>query len=144
MIEIKLQGDETVRATFAKLEAGLKDKVLARTAVDAQRLIEVAADKHTKTGALFQSVDSRKIPGGYEVFHDLQRAPHAIFVHWGTKPHRIEPKNRKRLRWVSGGQFVFSKGVNHPGYAGDPYFQRTADEVPRIFAQHVDAIIKGL
>lgn len=43
-------------------------------------------------------------------------AKHASFVEKGTKPHRIEPKRKKVLRWEgSGGTVFFSHGVNHPG-----------------------------
>lgn len=39
------------------------------------------------------------------------------FLEFGTKPHIIEPKNAKSLRWKSGSgdQFAFAKKVHHPG-----------------------------
>ena len=152
MIRVTLTGTEAIRAQFARLEQIAQGAALARTAADVERLVEREADKHTKTGALFQSVYSRKITGGYEIGHDLQRAPHALFVHWGTKPHVIRPKDRKVLRWASDGKsypssargdfFIFAREVHHPGYKGDPWLKRAAAEAPRIFARHVENLIR--
>lgn len=87
-----------------------------------------AAGAHTKTGALEQSTYLRKIEGGWEVGHDKQRAPHAVFVHWGTRAHIIKPKNRRALRWVNSGAFVFAGSVKHPGYKGDPWLVKAVEE----------------
>ena len=51
---------------------------------------------------------------------------YALFVHFGTKAHTIEPKNKKALRWASVGGFVFAKRVEHPGYKGDPFATNAA------------------
>jgi len=92
------------------------------------------------TGALFQSLYNREVPGGREVGHDPQRAPHALFVHWGTRPHVIKPKNKKALRWAGGGGFVFAKSVKHPGYRGDPWLTQAADVAVREF----DTVVRNL
>ena len=47
------------------------------------------------------------------------------FVLYGSKPHPIEPKNKKALRFVSFGNFIFSKRVKkHPGYKGDDFMKK--------------------
>jgi hypothetical protein len=104
----------------------------------AERVHELArrgADAHFKTGALVESLGHgpKKIPGGWEIGHNRQRAPHAAFVHWGTRAHVIKPKQRKALRWVAGNGFAFAKKVNHPGYKGDPYLTRAAETALREF-----------
>jgi hypothetical protein len=81
---------------------------------------------HTKTGALFRSIYKKPISGGYEIGADRKIADYALFVHWGTKPHVIEPKNKSALRWAGGGIFSFAKKVNHPGYDGDPFLTNAA------------------
>jgi len=89
------------------------------------------ADVHTKTGAMFRSIYKKPIDGGYEIGADNKIAPYAIFVHWGTRPHVIEPNKKKALRWASGGMFSFAKKVNHHGYKGDPFLTNALkDELP--------------
>jgi len=103
-------------------------------------LARQGADKHFKTGALVESLGHgpKQIPGGWEIGHNRQRAPHAAFVHWGTRPHVIKPSKRKALRWVAGNGFAFAKTVNHPGYKGDPYLTNAAVQAVREF----DSIVR--
>ena len=60
-----------------------------------------------------------------------------MFVHWGTRPHVIRPKDKKALRWAagsgSGTGFVFSKFVRYPGYEGDAWLVKGAEEAVRQF-----------
>lgn len=139
-IEAKLTGDEAVRRNLLRIGQETGFRALAATAEDAQDFIEGEAAKHNKSGALVRSVYLRRLsPDAFEVGHDLQHAPHALFVHWGTKPHVIRPKNRKALRWPAGGRFVFAREVHHPGYKGDPWLVRAAARAPADFVRHVEA-----
>lgn len=49
--------------------------------------------------------------------------PYAIFVHDGTKPHEIRPKNKKALKTPFGPR----KKVNHPGTKANPYLQNAVE-----------------
>lgn len=100
------------------------------------------AGRHIKTGALESSTYIRKITDGLQVGHDANRAPHAVFVHFGTKPHAISPKNKKILRWASDGRFIFARKVNHPGYEGDPWLFNAVDEANARFDEIATASIK--
>lgn len=98
-LDVQLTGTEAVRRQLLRIGAQATQKALDKTVVEVEAYVMREAGQHTKTGALFASVDKRRIPGGWEVFHDLQRAPHAVFVHWGTglhgpkgKKYKIEPK----------------------------------------------------
>jgi hypothetical protein len=143
MISVNITGDAEVRAMLAQIDAIGKSQALALTAVDVEAYVRQEADKHTKTGALIQSVFSRKeSDSAYRVGHDLQRAPHALFVHWGAKPHVIVPNKKKALRWASGDRFIFARMVNHPGNKEDTWMLRAADLVPRLFVQHVEALLR--
>lgn len=96
---------------------------------------------------LEKSVDTRfpdRMTG--EVFLDTGVAPYARFVHEGTKPHVILPKNASLasqqqyagkfrlpkgsklvLRWATpGGGWAFSRYVNHPGTKPDPFLYEAA------------------
>ena len=93
--------------------------------------VRARIDVHTKTGAMLRSLKVEKLAERhYRISMDDTMAPHAKFVHDGTRPHLIKPKNKRMLRWPGGGSgFVFAKSVNHPGYRGDPWFDQIAPEV---------------
>lgn len=116
----------------------LPEKVQRRTLLEMSQVafdkMQAGAARHSKKGDLFASLYNRAIPGGREVGHDPERAPHAPFVVFGARPHQIRPKDKKALRWVSGNGFVFAKVVNHPGYRGDDYRTAAADESVRQMA----------
>lgn len=144
MIHLQIAGLDAIETRLQELPKKIEGKVLRHFADFVHEKALDRADKHTKTGALFQSLYSRPIPHGYEIGNDPQRAPHAVFVHWGTKPHVIKPKKRKALRWSSGGEFAFAKRVNHPGYIGDPYLVLAARDAIRNFDSIVQQATKGL
>ena len=140
-----LTGTDAVRRTLQTIGRQAAFRALAATAEDAQDYIEAEAAKHNRSGAMVRSVYLRRIGTmAFEVGHDLQQAPHAIFVHWGTRPHVIRPKNKKALRWAVGGVFRFARMVRHPGYAGDPWLVRAAARAPADFERHVAAHIARL
>lgn len=143
MTQTRIIGTDAVKSELLALPDKLRREVVLKMSQIAYDSAHAGADKHTDTGALVQSLYNRAIPNGREVGHDPERAPHAIFVHWGTRPHTIRPKNKKALRWAAGGKFAFAKQVNHPGYAGDAWMVRAADEAVKAFASIVDQAIKG-
>jgi hypothetical protein len=56
-------------------------------------------------------------------------APHASFVHDGTRPHPIEPRRAKALRFEQDGAIRFAQRVMHPGTTADPFIDRTEPAV---------------
>lgn len=73
---------------------------------------------------------------------DSNRAHYGYFVHHGFPAHNIRPKNKKALRWASGGRFAFAKSVRHPGFAGDPFVFNALDacdsEIDSIFDRYAE------
>ncbi len=127
-----------IRRTLLRLVPDLSREVTESTAQETLEQARQGADKHTKTGALVRSLKLRRRGDNQlEVYHDLQMAPHALFVHWGTKPHEIRPRKRQALRFVpkGGGEFVFAKVVHHPGYKGDPYLVRARTAIAERFGR---------
>lgn len=139
MIDVQITGTEQVRAALLRIGTQAAKQALAATAVEVERYIEQQAGHHHKTGALVGSIYKTRTPEGWEIGHDPQRAPHAVFVHWGTRAHVIQPKNKKTLRWAGGGMFHFAKKINHPGNKADPWMERAAELAPGLFQQHVAA-----
>ncbi|MEY2656097.1 MAG: hypothetical protein RLZZ524_3125 [Pseudomonadota bacterium] len=123
---VKFEGLSEVTGTLRRLPKHLETTTINRMSQVAYDEAQRGAGRHVKTGALVQSLFNRAIPNGREVGHDPQRAPHAIFVQLGTKPHEIRPKTKKALRWAAGGKFVFAGKVKHPGYIGDAYLIKAA------------------
>lgn len=141
-ISIRLQGLSEAVGTIRRLPEALERTTLLRMSQVAYDEAERGAARHNKTGALFQSLYNRPIPRGREVGHDPQRAPHAVFVQLGTRPHEIRPKKRKSLRWVAGSRFVFAGRVQHPGYRGDAYLINAATLAVREFRAILDQTLR--
>lgn len=136
MIRIIADGLAGIRRSLLRFVPDLSAEVTRETAGQLLAGAQRSADKHTKTGALVRSLKLRRLANGQrEVYHDLHEAPHALFVHWGTRPHVIRPKNKRVLRWVNGGEFIFAKVVHHPGYKGDPYLVNARTAISRRFSQ---------
>lgn len=133
-------GTEAVRREMLRVSTAPR-MALAATAEKIEDFVAGEAAKHNKTGALVQSVYLRRAGEDYDIGHDGQRAPEALFVHWGTKAHEIKPKRKGKstLRWSAGGVFHFAKKVQHPGYRGDPWMTRAAALAPRLFDQQLQA-----
>lgn len=144
-----LSGTEAIRRKLEQIGDALAKRALAETAEEIEENVGEWAGRHTKpggTGALFRSIVARPLGDGsqWEIGHDLQVAPHALFVHWGTRPHKIKPKNKKKLRFPMGGKFAFAREVNHPGYRGDPWLAEQAAAAPKIFERRVNALLATL
>ncbi len=128
----------------------IQKKVILKMSQVAFDKAKEGANRHFVTGALRQSLRNTKAatardPFRRRVFHDPQRAPHAIFVNFGTKPHVIKPKDKKALRWVGpDGRFRFAKQVNHPGYRGDAYMVRAATEAVKSFRTIIDRAMQEI
>ena len=135
-----LSGIDAARQQMLRV-ANLPRLALARTAEQTEELVEREAGKHSKQGDLVASIAMRRDGEAYDIGHDRQRAPHALFVHWGTKPHKIAPKKKGVLRWAASGVFRFARMVNHPGYKGDPWMVRAAAYAPREFDRQLQQLI---
>ena len=48
---------------------------------------------------------------------------YALFIHNGTRPHRIVPRNARVLAWQGPTGVVFARSVNHPGMAANPFLR---------------------
>jgi hypothetical protein len=59
--------------------------------------------------------------GKIEIGPDTLMAPYAWDVEYGTKPHVIEAKPGKVLRFQVGERIVYTRRVNHPGTRAQPY-----------------------
>ncbi len=116
---VTLDGFEEIQKTFSKLDKDFARELLKEVTQISFEKAKKQASTHNVTGEMemkmFQRVNKKSAVIG-------STAPHAIFVHFGTRPHKIFPKDKKALRWASGSRWFFStKPINHPGYKGDPF-----------------------
>lgn len=51
---------------------------------------------------------------------------YGIFIEYGTRDHMIQPSKKKALRFISGGQFAFSKGHMVSGIKAAHFLERSA------------------
>jgi len=106
----------------------------------------------TRTGNLVKAITSEVKLGGTEIIEgrdylDEDRAYYGKWVHDGTKPHIIRPRNKKVLRWATGrGKWAYAKWANHPGTKPDQFLYEAGrlsqDNINEIFAQYTNRAIK--
>lgn len=78
-----------------------------------------------RTGTLARSIvverardPSGRYAPGWQV---VATAPHAVYVHEGTRPHPISGNPLLAFHWQRIGQFVVLPHVNHPGTTAQPF-----------------------
>lgn len=59
-------------------------------------------------------------------------APYTEIVEKGSRPHLIEAKNAKALRFVIGGVVRFAKSVQHPGTKPTFFIKRSVEAANRV------------
>lgn len=123
-LEIKglsaLQGRlKALAAAQPKLAAQVLEEEATTIARDAKVLAPV------DTGNLRASIEARKVNDlAYTVgvHADAPAASYAPSVEYGSKPHKIRAKNKKRLAFKgASGDTVFPAEVNHPGTKAQPF-----------------------
>lgn len=98
----------------------------------------VAADARVNapvdTGRMAQAIKEDPIvsEGPFRVIGGVtSHAPYSAFVHMGTRPHVIRPRNASALRFKMGGETVFATSVNHPGTRARPFLTNAVARVLR-------------
>ena len=147
-LQVNVSGTDAVRRMLDAIGPKLVRPAMARTVEDLEDYIAGQAGQHHKNGALVRSLETKRLtPMDWIIAHRAQHAPHAIFVHDGTKPHKITPRGgpgHSILRFTVGNKIVFAKEVNHPGYKGDKWMERAADMAPRIFEKYVSEYLNNV
>lgn len=138
MIKAEVKGAEKFRSKLFAFPDRFEERIIQDMSQIAYDSAQRSLRDHVVTGALEQSLENIPVDRGRSVRNDPERAPHAIFVHDGTQAHEIKPNERKALRWAGPDGFIFAGKVNHPGYAGDPYMAKAADEAISQFNKIID------
>lgn len=144
-IKIKIEGLDEIMTAFEKAPNLMIDsmsKAIKKSLYDIQSeaIKEAPANKEIGQGArLRQSFFVRmydKLSGTL-----YNRQPYALYVHEGTRPHEIRPKNKKVLANKRTGQ-VFGKVVHHPGTQPNRFLERAVEKSKQRVQRNFDEVIK--
>jgi len=129
-----------VTAIGARLERQIRERAARAAAFAAVKMetnLKSAFQVHRKTGDTQRSISVRRsliTPTRIEYVARVT-TPQAAWVNDGTPAHIITPRNPGgvlRFQWpgapghlVHKDGFVYLKSVNHPGYAGDGWWDNT-------------------
>ena len=130
MAQVIFTPDRGAIKEFLAGSAGAAVRIVRQTADETKSLAMQSApvDKGGLRGSHVTSpvvVTGDSVVGGVEA-----QTKYAMFVHDGTKPHVIVPRNKKVLAWVprgSGQVTVFASKVNHPGTTAQPWLAKSAE-----------------
>lgn len=97
-----------------------------------------------RTGFLRESITAAETPDGFMVY---PTAKYAEYVEYGTGPHTIFPSVAKVLRFeLPSGAVIFAKHVEHPGFPGRFFVQKTFEvvkmELQRLYSEIVERLLK--
>jgi HK97 gp10 family phage protein len=81
-------------------------------------LTEMEVRVPVDTGELRRSLSITVLSDGVRIGPNT---PYAAYVEFGTRPHKIVPKNASTLAFTINGRKVYAKAVNHPGTKAQPF-----------------------
>ena len=153
---LKVEGVRTVTAGMERFKELTTEEVKVAinvTTLDVQRAAMKYAEMKTtrRTGALVRGIlvaFPSDLTG--EVYNT---APHAPYIEYGTKPHRIRIRNKKVLASRNlggqgmllggGSQYTFyGKEVFHPGTRATPYMEPAAKYGEKQLFEHLTEALK--
>jgi hypothetical protein len=140
---IEVQNLKELQEAFKKFPQ-IVDKELQAGTKDAGKLV-LSTEKQevpVKTGQLRRSITLDYKPISVSIYPTVK---YALPLHEGSKPHVILPVRKQVLAFRKGGKLIFAKRVNHPGYKGNRFVERTVSIVTapinRIFEKVLDTVI---
>lgn len=114
-----------VRFDFAKAKKAIVEReaakmLLAVEHVEAEAKHLCPVDKGNMIGLFGHDV---RVEGNEIIGTVRNTASYAAAVEFGSKPHVIEPRDKKVLSFMADGKRIFAKIVHHPGFAGIPFLR---------------------
>ena len=150
MLSIKMSSIEDTFKTLDDISEAKAKKSIQVLTTATYKTVKRLAKKHRDTGVMETNIRHRvKGQAGIVWIDDAnmlvnfkgRKVNYAIFVLFGAKPHKIEPKNKKVLRFNSGGGIHFSRGIKkHPGYKGDNFMNKALNTT----FNNVERLLNGI
>ena len=144
---IKIEGLKELNGWLGGLDGRVKTSALIEVTYDVFENVKSLAKVHRDTGVMEENIEKDvTLNIGKVGISDRnmlvdwngKKINYATFVLFGSKPHKIEAKNKKSLMWA--GLNGFAKSVNHQGYEGDNFLQKGAEQT----FKNLDNIYKGV
>lgn len=138
-LKIEIRRLDELIAAFEKAPAIIKEQMRLALRVALRDVQEKARSEHrfrTRSGNLERSVTTQVVSqwpvvGRIKLDRSVTKAnngeSYGDYVHEGTPPHVIRPKDKKALRWPGENGFIFAKRVHHPGTKADPFLYEAAE-----------------
>lgn len=141
MISFSVQTSETrewLRHAFSSMvsETGhaLEDGLERGEGIARQNL---SLKTKTRTGMLMQGVRGELVSFTHGRLVD--RVPYAGCIEFGTRPHVIEARRAKFLRFINrSGKVVFARKVNHPGTKPRSFMREGADAAAQLTSNRIE------
>lgn len=149
-IKVEMKGLDDFAKDLARAPALAKKELSRAVGISVQTIAsnarkEAPVNKQTGGGNLRQSIIGAM--RGLLTGVVLVRSPYGLWVHEGTDPHIILPKNKKALANTRTGQF-FGRRVKHPGTAANPFLVRGIKnsllQIEKAFTDAVEKVLKSL
>ena len=145
---ISVDGADVVASRMDSINSNLKKRMEEAMAISVRDIQERARSTHrftTRTGEAERSIEA-EVTGSGTSLHGTVGTTRliTIYLHQGTRPHDIEPRSKKVLRWTSGGKFVFAKRAHNPGIKKDPFIFNAADAEADNIRARFDAAMNDL
>lgn len=146
MYEIEIKNLKELQDAFKK-SPQIVDKELQNATKEAGKLVLQTEKEEVpvKTATLKRSITLDYRPIQVSIYPTVK---YALPVHEGSKPHVIIPIRKQALAFKSGGKMIFAKRVNHPGYKGNRFVERTvsktSSKINDLFTKCLESIINLL
>lgn len=133
MAKLVWRPDRSAMRSFLSGGSGPAYKATKR--VQTRTLAYARAASPVDTGNLKSShVATPIVVSGQSVTAGVENtSKYALFVHEGTRAHRIVPRRAKMLAWIprGAGKAVFAREVMHPGTRKNPWLGKAAELAAR-------------
>ncbi len=98
------------------------DRLIGVKLDKASLLVEKAAKDNCRPHWTKLKPSIKRVVEGHKAFigTDLEHGP---YIEMGTKPHVIEARRASVLHFFIGGKEIFTRRVNHPGFAPIPFLR---------------------
>lgn len=149
-LNITVSGTKEIQKTLQNIDERIGSAIVKEATHELFDEVKKRAKKHTDTGNMEDNITFRvrKNNGivyiedaGMMVEYKGKKINYATFVLYGTRPHKIAPKEKETLRYSNVNRFVFAKTVKHPGYKGDNFLQTSRDAIFAKLDNIIDKVV---